>query len=99
MSKASFPAPCAAPLNHYKPLLWDAGLALADERADALGVPVAYVYADSAPLAEAIVMFGLLTPLQRQAVLREMKARSGYDTGVADGKRPRRRAAKATRAG
>ena len=49
--------------------------ATASKYAAVLGVPLAYLYADSSDLAEVILAFGLLTEPERRRLTLELKAR------------------------
>ncbi|KRB11221.1 hypothetical protein ASD86_01955 [Lysobacter sp. Root690] len=50
-------------------------MAIARDWADSLGVPVAYLYADNADLAEVILAFGLLPESEQRRLALELKAR------------------------
>ncbi|KQZ57184.1 hypothetical protein ASD53_12005 [Lysobacter sp. Root559] len=83
------------PLHRYGPYLDDAGLVFARTCAHDLRVSVAYFYADSDLLAEAILAFGLLTEPERRQALRDMKAKLGYDPDDDGGGSKRGRVGKA----
>lgn len=72
----SVPASTApTPLQRFEFVVAQANLTIARNWADSLGVPLAYLYADNADLAEVILAFGLLPePAQRRLAL-ELKAR------------------------
>lgn len=55
--------------------LSEANLAIARNWADSLGVPLAYLYADNADLAEVILAFGLLPEPEQRRLAAELKAR------------------------
>jgi transcriptional regulator with XRE-family HTH domain len=59
----------AVRINRYEKAVHDADLATARRIAEALGVPLAFLYADTDVLAEAILTLGLLSKSeQRKAV-------------------------------
>lgn len=53
----------------------EADLASARHWAETLGVPLAYLYADNADLAEVILAFGLLPETEQRRLAAELKAR------------------------
>lgn len=56
-------------INRYEKAVHDADLATARRIAEALGVPLAFLYAETDTMAEAILTLGLLSkPEQRKAV-------------------------------
>ncbi|WP_201025475.1 helix-turn-helix domain-containing protein [Lysobacter capsici] len=62
-------------INRYEKAVHDADLATARRIAEALGVPLAFLYAETDTMAEAILTLGLLSkPEQRKAVA-DLKAR------------------------
>lgn len=62
-------------LEHFESALSEATLSNVRRRADALGIPVAYLYADNADLAEVILAFGLLPESEQRRLALELKAR------------------------
>lgn len=65
----------AVRINRYEKAVHDADLATARRIAEALGVPLAFLYAETDTMAEAILTLGLLSkPEQRKAVA-DLKAR------------------------
>lgn len=57
-----------------------ASLVVARQWANDLGVPVAYLYADNADLAELILAFGLLTEHEQHRLAAEVRARVSAPT-------------------
>lgn len=55
-------------------------LALARQWSSAMGVPLAYLYADNADLAEVILAFGLLPESEQRRLAVELKARVSLPT-------------------
>lgn len=70
-SQASF----ASSLQRREVVLGEANLAIARNWAESLGVPLAYLYADNADLAEVILAFGLLPEPEQRRLAVELKAR------------------------
>jgi hypothetical protein len=70
-SQASF---ASSPLRR-EVVLGEANLTIARNWADSLGVPLAYLYADNADLAEVILAFGLLPEPEQRRLAVELKAR------------------------
>ena len=74
------PVPASqAPFANLPPrrevVLGEANLVIARDWADSLGVPLAYLYADNADLAEVILAFGLLPESEQRRLAMELKAR------------------------
>lgn len=68
-------APFAISPQHREVVSSEANLAIARNWADSLGVPLAYLYADNADLAEVILAFGLLPEPEQRRLAVELKAR------------------------
>ncbi|BAV96298.1 hypothetical protein bcgnr5380_59550 [Bacillus cereus] len=75
MSAPGSPATAAIPLQRFEFVVAQANLAVARNWADSLGVPLAYLYADNADLAEVILAFGLLPESEQRRFALELKAR------------------------
>lgn len=69
------PETAAVRVNRYEKAVHDADLATARQMAQALGVPLAYFYAETELMAEAILAFGLMTKSDQRKALAELKAR------------------------
>lgn len=63
------------PLERFVFAATEADLASARHWAEALGVPLAYLYADNADLAEVILAFGLLPETEQRRLAAELKER------------------------
>jgi hypothetical protein len=68
-------APFANATQRREVVLGEANLAIARDWADSFGVPLAYLYADNADLAEVILAFGLLPESEQRRLALELKAR------------------------
>lgn len=62
-------------INHYERAVHDADLATARRIAQSLGVPLAFLYADTDVLAEAILTLGLLSKSEQRKAVADLKAR------------------------
>lgn len=69
----------AARVNRYEQQVNLADIEKAAELAEALNVPLAYLFADSDELAELILSYSALDPKQQAKVLADVKQRSGAD--------------------
>lgn len=69
----------AARVNRYEQQVNLADIEKAAELAEALNVPLAYLFADSDELAELILSYSTLDPKQQAKVLADVKQRSGAD--------------------
>lgn len=65
----------AVRINRYEKAVHDADLATAQRIADAMGMPLAYFYAETQVMAEAIVTFWLLNQADQRKVLADLKKR------------------------
>ena len=65
----------AVRINRYEKAVHDADLATAQRIADAMGMPLAYFYAETQVMAEAIVTFWLLNQTDQRKVLADLKKR------------------------
>ena len=65
----------ATPLQRFEFVVAQANLTIARNWAESLGVPLAYLYADNADLAEVILAFGLLPESEQRRLALELKAR------------------------
>jgi hypothetical protein len=75
MSVPASQASPTTPLQRFVFAATEADLAFARHWADTLGVPLAYLYADSADLAEVILAFGLLPEAEQRRLAAELKER------------------------
>ncbi|MGO1072015.1 hypothetical protein [Lysobacter sp. CA199] len=75
MSVPASPASAVTPLQRFEFVVAEANLAIARNWADTLGVPLAYLYADNADLAEVILAFGLLPEAEQRRLAVELKVR------------------------
>ena len=69
----------AARVNRYEQQVNLADIEKAAELAEALNVPLAYLFADSDELAELILSYSTLDPTQQAKVLADVKQRSDAD--------------------
>ena len=69
----------AARVNRYEQQVNLADIEKAAELAEALNVPLAYLFADSDELAELILSYSTLDPKQQAKVLADVKQRSDAD--------------------
>lgn len=74
-------------INRYERAVHDADQATAQRIADALGMPLAALYADSDAMAKAIKAFAALTPAEQRAVAEELSEKAER----AEGRRKNRR--------
>lgn len=65
----------AVRINRYEKGVHDADLATARRIAQSLGVPLAFLYADTDVLAEAILTLGLLSKSEQRKAVADLKAR------------------------
>lgn len=65
----------AVRINRYEKAVHDADLATARRIAQSLGVPLAFLYADTDVLAEAILTLGLLSKSEQRKAVVDLKAR------------------------
>ncbi|WP_186442550.1 transcriptional regulator [Lysobacter antibioticus] len=73
---ANFPQEATAVrINRYEKAVHDADLATARRIAQSLGVPLAFLYADTDVLAEAILTLGLLSKSEQRKAVADLKAR------------------------
>ncbi|MEH6417081.1 hypothetical protein [Pseudomonas sp. CGJS7] len=78
------------PLQRFEFVVAEANLTIARNWANSLGVPLAYLYADNADLAEVILAFGLLPEPEQRRVAQELKARvSAPGTRIRAARKPR----------
>lgn len=66
----------ATRINRYERGVHDADSATAEQLAEQLGLPLAYFYADSEALAEAVRTFARLTPAKQEKALQALRALS-----------------------
>lgn len=69
------PETAAVRINRYEKAVHDADLATAQKVAQAMGLPLAYFYAETDTMAEAIVAFWLLNKTDQRKVLTDLKKR------------------------
>ena len=74
----------AVRINRYEKGVHDADLATARRIAQSLGVPLAFLYADSDVLAEAILTLGLLSKSEQRKAVADLKARLAQAGGAGD---------------
>ena len=65
----------AVRINRYEKAVHDADLTTARRIAQSLGVPLAFLYADTDVLAEAILTLGLLSKSEQRKAVADLKAR------------------------
>lgn len=75
MSVPASQASPTTPIQRFVFAATEADLASARHWAETLGVPLAYLYADNADLAEVILAFGLLPETEQRRLAAELKAR------------------------
>ena len=75
MSVPASQVSAATPLQRLVFAATEADLMSARHCADTLGVPLAYLYADNADLAEVILAFGLLPEVEQRRFAAELKQR------------------------
>lgn len=71
-------------INRYEKAVHDADLATARRIAQSLGVPLAFLYADTDVLAEAILTLGLLSKSEQRKAVADLKARLAQAGGAGD---------------
>lgn len=71
-------------INRYGKAFHDADLATARRIAQSLGVPLAFLYADTDVLAEAILPLGLLSKSEQRKAVADLKARLAQAGGAGD---------------
>ncbi len=71
-------------INRYEKTVHDADLATARRIAQSLGVPLAFLYADTDVLAEAILTLGLLSKSEQRKAVADLKARLAQAGGAGD---------------
>ena len=71
-------------INRYEKGVHDADLATARRIAQSLGVPLAFLYADTDVLAEAILTLGLLSKSEQRKAVADLKARLAQAGGAGD---------------
>ncbi|WP_394539479.1 transcriptional regulator [Lysobacter enzymogenes] len=74
----------AVRINRYEKNVHDADLATARRIAQSLGVPLAFLYADTDVLAEAILTLGLLSKSEQRKAVADLKARLAQAGGADD---------------
>lgn len=74
----------AVRINRYEKGVHDADLATARRIAQSLGVPLAFLYADTDVLAEAILTLGLLSKSEQRKAVADLKARLAQAGGAGD---------------
>lgn len=74
----------AVRINRYENAVHDADLATARRIAQSLGVPLAFLYADTDVLAEAILTLGLLSKSEQRKAVADLKARLAQAGGAGD---------------
>jgi len=75
----------AVRINRYEKAVHDADLATARRIAQSLGVPLAFLYADTDVLAEAILTLGLLSKSEQRKAVADLKARLAQVSADRDG--------------
>jgi transcriptional regulator with XRE-family HTH domain len=71
-------------INRYEKAVHDADQATARRIAQSLGVPLAFLYADTDVLAEAILTLGLLSKSEQRKAVADLKARLAQAGGAGD---------------
>jgi len=74
----------AVRINRYEKGVHDADLATARRIAQSLGVPLAFLYADTDVLAEAILTLGLLSKSEQRKAVADLKARLAQEGGASE---------------
>ncbi|ALN60108.1 transcriptional regulator, XRE family [Lysobacter enzymogenes] len=74
----------AVRINRYEKRVHDADLATARRIAQSLGVPLAFLYADTVVLAEAILTLGLLSKSEQRKAVADLKARLAQAGGASE---------------
>lgn len=74
----------AVRINRYEKGVHDADLATARRIAQSLGVPLAFLYADTDVLAEAILTLGLLSKSEQRKAVADLKARLAQAGGAVE---------------
>ena len=82
MSAGLPPQSGAVRINRYEKAVHDADLATARRIAQSLGVPLAFLYADTDVLAEAILTLGLLSKSEQRKAVADLKARLAQAGGA-----------------
>ena len=71
-------------IGRYEKAVHDADPATARRIAQSLGVPLAFLYADTDVLAEAILTLGLLSKSEQRKAVADLKARLVQASGAGD---------------